>query len=222
MEAMTIRRGLAALIAGLCCGLMGWCFGRVGAPRTDASAAASAEPAPHTLFAPGPSVALDADGLVTIAVDHKPLKWVLAEIDRQAGTRVAASAESEALASSGVEPREPISREANVAQADEIVAHVMRGSEPQRFETLVQAQNSGALSEDMLKTLYTTDASPRVRLLAFAQAQEGTEADPAARRAALEAARLLPDAVVSQEAARLLEALDVHAARAAPQVATTR
>jgi hypothetical protein len=71
----------------------------------------------------------------------------------------------------------------------------------------VQAQNGGAVSDGMLKVLYETDASPRVRLLAFELAQEGTEGDPAARRAELEAARALPDPVVSQEAARQIEAL---------------
>jgi hypothetical protein len=104
----------------------------------------------------------------------------------------------------------------NVAQPDEVLARVLRGSEPERYDTLVQSLYRGAVSADTLKTLYQTDASPRVRLLAFEDAQEATVGDPAARRSELEAARLLPDPVVAEAAGRLLETLD-HQARAAAQ-----
>lgn len=225
MSRAMFRRWMLVLVFGLACGVAGWSSGRVVAawsqPRVQ-DASAAERPAPHTLFAPAPTIAVTPDGKVTLHVDGEPLNWVLAEIDRQAGHPVAAAMERTPAPRLSSAAMEPSCVAAHAPASQDVAARVMRGTETERYDTLVQGQNSGAVSADMLRTLYQSDASPRVRLLAFEYAQEGTEGDPAARRAELEAARLLPDAVVAQEAGRRLEALDAQARRAVPQVATAR
>jgi len=228
MSRAMFRQGMLVLVFGLACGWAGWAGARMaaaGAAGGRAHDASSTAPAPHTLFASAPTIALAPDGKVTLHVDGEPLQWVLAEIDRQAGAAVATSPDRADHADS---PRrigaatEAACSVARAPEAQDVVARVLRGTETERYDTLVQARSGGAVSEDTLRTLYQSDASPRVRLLAFEYAQEATEGDPAARRAELEAARLLPDAVVAQEAARRLEAMDAQARRAVPQVATAR
>ena len=226
MSRAMFRQWMLVLVFGLACGWAGWAGARMAAaasPSGGARDASSADrPAPHTLFAAAPTVAVAPDGKVTLHVEGEPLEWVLAEIDRQAG-HAAASATDRAALPRRVGTATQAERACNVAQspqAQDVVARVMRGTETERYDTLVQARSGGAVSEEMLRTLYQSDASPRVRLLAFEYAQEATEGDPGARRTELEAARLLPDAVVAQEAARRLEALDAQARRAVPQVAT--
>jgi hypothetical protein len=217
MSKTNIRHWVFALATAGACGVIGWWFGRSTSTSPPAIAVAQAgAPAPHTLLDPGPVIVVAPDGRVTLHVDHESLQWVLAEIERQGGAHVSASTASDAVPTAREEPHATV----GAAHADDVIAHVLRGTEPERYATLVQAQNGGAVSEDVLKTLYQTDASPRVRLLAFDYAQEGTEADPAARRSELSAARLLPDPVVSQEATRLLEALDRADHAAARQAAT--
>lgn len=226
MSRAMFRQWMLVLVFGLACGWAGWAGARMAAaasPSGRARDASSADrPAPHTLFAAAPTIAVAPDGKVTLHVEGEPLQWVLAEIDRQAGQAVASTTDH-AVSPRRIGTATQAERACNVAQspqAQDVVARVMRGTETERYDTLVQARSGGAVSEEMLRTLYQSDASPRVRLLAFEYAQEATEGDPGARRTELEAARLLPDAVVAQEAARRLEALDAQARRAVPQVAT--
>jgi hypothetical protein len=225
------RQGMLVLVFGLACGWAGWAGARMAAAGATAGRthdASNAAPAPHSLFASAPTIAVAPDGKVTLHVDGEPLNWVLAEIDRQAGHTVASAAEHADRAEHADTPRRigaATGAACSVAQspeAQDVVARVMRGTETERYDTLVQARSGGAVSEEMLRTLYQSDASSRVRLLAFEYAQEATEGDPGARRTELEAARLLPDAVVAQEAGRRLEAMDAQARRAVPQVATAR
>ncbi|MFL6681842.1 MAG: hypothetical protein ACJ8IK_26130 [Burkholderiaceae bacterium] len=219
------RRGMLVLVFGLACGWAGWAGARMAASAAAAGRphdASSGAPAPHTLFAAPPTIALAPDGRVTLHVDGEPLQWVLAEIDRQAGHAVSAAADHADSSRRIGAATETACSVARAPEAQDVVARVMRGTETERYDTLVQARSGGAISEEMLRTLYQSDASPRVRLLAFEYAQEATEGDPGARRAELEAARVLPDAVVAQEAGRRLEALDAQARRAVPQVATAR
>jgi len=214
---------MLVLLFGLACGWAGWAGARMGATGAAAGRAhdaSSAAPAPHTLFASAPTIALAPDGKVTLHVEGEPLQWVLAEIDRQAGQAVAAAADHADSPRRIGAATEAACSVARSPETQDVVARVMRGTEAERYDTLVQARSGGAISEEMLRTLYQSDASPRVRLLAFEYAQEATEGDPGARRTELEAARLLPDAVVAQEAARRIEALDAQARRAVPQVAT--
>jgi hypothetical protein len=222
MSTIDIRQWVRMAVAALACGAAGWLLGQSGGGSVAVAGVVSnkeAAPAPHTLLASGPTIAVTKDGRVTLHVDNESLQWVLAEIDRQAGRPVAAAADSVPPdAGHGVE----VHAAAIVPDAGDVAARLMRGTEAERFQALLQAQNGGAVTEEMLKTLYQTDASPRVRLQAFEAAQEGTEADPVARRAELEAARLLPDAVVAQEAGRRLEDLDRQAHDDAPQGSTLR
>lgn len=218
MSKANIRQWVLTAATAIACGVFGWSLGQAsrgsGAPR---AAVHDDAPAPHTLFAAGPLVAVAKDGRVTLHVDHESLSWVLAEIDRQAGAPVTARgtvpSDTDAGATAAARPR---ARE-GLARPDEVLARVLRGSEPERYDALVQSFNGGAVSAETLKTLYQTDASPRVRLLAFEDAQEATEGDPAARRSELEAAHLLPDPVVAGAAGRLLETLDRQAHDAAQQ-----
>jgi hypothetical protein len=210
MVGNNIRQWIWSAAAGVACGVLGWTIGNSTASspvsaRADASARSS-EPAPHTLLDPGPSIVVAQDGNVTLHVDREPLKWVLAEINRQAGSAAADTTTAPMDADAGI-TRPAAAPAAPAVRTADATDRVMRGTEPERYEGLVQAQNGGAVSDAMLKTLYETDASPRVRLLAFDYALESTEGDTAARRGVLEAARLLPDAVVAQEAARRLDAM---------------
>ena len=96
---------------------------------------------------------------------------------------------------------------APMARTDDMTGRVLRGTEGERYDTLMQAQADGGISESVVKTLFETDASPRVRLLAFEFALQAHSGDPAGLRGVLEAARLLPDAVISGDARDRLEAL---------------
>jgi hypothetical protein len=222
MSTTTIRQSVRMATAALACAAAGWLLGQSGWGSVSVAGTVldkQGAPAPHTLLASGPTIAVTKDGRVTLHVDNESLQWVLAEIDRQAGGPVAAAAGGVPMdADHGTEVRAA----AIAPQSDDVAARLMRGTETERFQTLLQAQNGGAVTEEMLKTLYQTDASPRVRLQAFEAAQEGTEADPAARRDELEAARLLPDAVVAQEAGRRLEDMDRQARDNASQGSTPR
>ena len=204
------------LVAGLACGALGWSLGQSG-HVSSAKVAHDDAPAPHTLFASGPVIAVTKNGRVTLHVDNESLTWVLAEIERQAGSKgaakEAAAMDADHSASAAAAPRAI----ACDARPEDVLARVLRGNETERYDTLVQSLSGGAVSAETLKTLYQTDASPRVRLLAFEDSLESTAGDPAARRAELEAARLLPDPVVAQAAARSLEALDQQARDTAPQ-----
>ena len=220
MSMTNIRQYGFMVVAALACGALGWSLGQ--SHRSPATVAHDDRPAPHTLFASGPVIDVTKDGRVTLHVDHESLSWVLAEIERQSGPRVASGAvatkEVAAMdADHGTTAPAPPRSTACEPRPEDVLARVLRGTETERYDTLVQSLNGGAVSAETLKTLYQTDASPRVRLLAFEDAQESTEGDPAARRAELEAARLLPDPVVAQAAARSLEALDQQARTAAPQ-----
>jgi hypothetical protein len=223
MSKTNIRQWILMASTAVGFGALGWGLGQASRVSGPPPAVAHDDtPPPHTLFATGPLVAVAKDGRVTLHVDHESLSWVLAEIDRQAGAPVTAMDAAPKAAARGpaVAQQPPASEPA--ARPDDVLARVLRGTEPERYDALVQSLNGGAVSVDTLKTLYQTDASPRVRLLAFEDAQEATEGDPAARRLELEAARLLPDAVVAEAAARRLEALDRQAREAAPQDAAQR
>lgn len=204
------------LVAGLACGALGWSLGQSGR-SSPAKVAHDDTPAPHTLFASGPVIVVTKDGRVTLHVDNESLTWVLTEIDRQAGAKGAVKEVAAMNADHSMSAVVPPRATACDARPEDVLARVLRGSEAERYDTLVQSLNGGAVSAETLKTLYQTDASPRVRLLAFEDAQEATEGDPAARRSELEAAHLLPDPVVAAAAGRLLETLDRQAREAAQQ-----
>ncbi len=223
MSKTNIRQWGFLVATAIAFGVSGWALGQASRGSGSSPAVAHDDtPAPHTLFAGGPIVALGKDGRVTLHADNESLSWVLAEIDRQAGAHVTAMNVASTDADHGTTvPAQPRFTE-SAARPDDALARVLRGTEPERYDTLVQSLNGGAVSAETLKTLYQTDASPRVRLLAFEYAQESTEGDPAARRTELEAAHLLPDNVIAQAAGRALETLDRQAREAASQDASQR
>jgi len=216
MSKTNIRHYGFMVACGLACGALGWSIGQSGR-GSPAKVAHDDTPAPHTLFSTGPVIAVTKDGRVTLHVDNESLTWVLTEIDRQAGPKGAVKEVAATNADPGTSAAVPPRATDCDARPQDVLARVLRGTETERYDTLVQSLNGGAVSAETLKTLYQTDASPRVRLLAFEDAMESTSGDPAARRAELEAARLLPDPVVAQAAAHSLEALDQQARDTAPQ-----
>jgi hypothetical protein len=180
MSKANIRQWILMASTAVGFGALGWGLGQASRVSGPPPAVAHDDtPPPHTLFATGPLVAVAKDGRVTLHVDHESLSWVLAEIDRQAGAPVTAMDAAPKAAARGpaVAQQPPASEPA--ARPDDVLARVLRGTEPERYDALVQSLNGGAVSVDTLKTLYQTDASPRVRLLAFEDAQEATEGDPA-------------------------------------------
>jgi hypothetical protein len=223
MNKQNIPQWAFLLATAIAFGASGWALGLLSRDSRSCPAVAHDDtPAPHTLFAGGPIVALGKDGRVTLHADNESLSWVLAEIDRQAGRHVTAMEGASMDADHGTTtPAQPRATE-RAARPDDVLARVLRGTEPERYDTLMQSLNGGDVSAETLKTLYQTDASPRVRLLAFEYAQESTEGDPAARRTELEAAHLLPDGVIAQAAGRALETLDRQAREAASQDASRR
>jgi hypothetical protein len=94
------------------------------------------------------------------------------------------------------------------ARAEPLLRTIERGDEAARHDGLLQARGAGiAVPDETLKTLFETDASDRVRLLAFESWLE-TRADNAdAMRSALQAALYLPSAAIQNEARRLLSQL---------------
>lgn len=208
--------GRAALLAAALCA--GW-FGRdavrgdAPAPRPAPPAQARADTSP-TQHAP--LIAISDDGRATVRVEQQPLDWVLDEIARQSGRRAlrepVAAAASQAAAGPGAdaaaqacpEPLEPPQR----ADQQRVLHAIERGSESERFDGLLQARGDAiVLSSTLLKSLYETDASERVRLLAFEAWLEQNTDQPALTRGALDAALLLPGTAVPAEARRRLEEL---------------
>ena len=221
-----------AIAGAAACVALGWVLGGGPDPaaREDTAAAragyaprpssqpsarpASPLPAPA---ASGPLITVTADGRVTLHVDRQPLQEVLDEIRRQADALALGAARLPAPA-----PRPAPAAAPPAAPADRL-AKILRGDEPERHDGLLQALGAGGgVPEVVLKTLYETDGSPRVRLLAFEAALEAHAGDPEALHAALEAALLLPDAVVAQDARRRLDELDRTLQDTVPQDAPER
>jgi hypothetical protein len=85
---------------------------------------------------------------------------------------------------------------------------IRQGTDADRFTGLLQARDESLpLPGTLLKTLFETDASDGVRLLAFEAYLETVALQPAALRSTLEAALYVPNAGVQQEARRRLDEL---------------
>jgi hypothetical protein len=94
------------------------------------------------------------------------------------------------------------------AQAERLLQRMRLGSEAERAQGLLQAPDLGlTVPAATLKALFETDASERVRLLAFEQYMEMASGDPAAAREALQAALYVPSAAIQREAQRRLDEL---------------
>ena len=221
---------------GAACGTAGWTLGqwqgeRSAAQRVVLAAPARGAPKPAARTEPGPLIAVATDGRVTLHVDQQPLQWVLEEIERQSGDRpggrpvstppVPVSKPSTTVAVAPARAAAPAPAPVpapSPAPGADPLGTILRGSEPQRYDGLVQAVGAGGgVPPSVLQTLYETDGSPRVRLLAFEAALEAHAGDIAALRGALEAAQRLPDAVVRQDAGRRLEELEQSQLDTVPQ-----
>lgn len=237
--AHTRRTGIA--LTGMACATLGWALGSWQSAGSDGArpdaapqATRAAAPAPARL-ASASLVAVASDGRATLHVDQQPLSWVLEEIERQSGglplctdgagrAGHADPAKRAAPPPAAPAPRVAAATPPAASRDPDPVGTLLRGSEPERYGALQQALGGGGgVPESVLKTLFETDGSPRVRLMAFEASLEAHAGDPAALRSALEAAQRGPDAVLVQDATRRLEELGrVPSPDTVPQVAPER
>lgn len=213
---ITARTLAGFVVTALLSGTAGWLIhGSDGAHETAAvrsDASIATRPSPSTARAdPGPVIVVASDGNVTLRVEQQPLEWVLEQIARQGGWTdagrfaLAKTSRSDptgtAVACAETPPLTP-------AQTQKLLQSIQHGSEPDRFQGLLQARSDGvAVSDEVLKVLYETDASDRVRLLAFESYLEPRAGDGATLRRALESALYVPNGAVQQEARKRLDEL---------------
>lgn len=158
-----------------------------------------------------PLIAVSSDGQVTLRVEQQPLEWVLEQIARQTGRAHPAPREAgrdpAAAATVGcAELPEPPRRD----DAQRLLQAIERGGEEDRYDGLLAAREEAlGLPPSLLRTIYETDGSERVRLLAFDAWAEQHADRPALLREALGAAALLPGEAVQREAQRRLDELDL-------------
>jgi len=200
-----------------------------GAAASDAGAADTLVATPHRTAparralpeaAERPLIVVADDGRATLRVEQQPLDWVLEQIALQTGRTLprfgsavaAASAAAAAATNAGdVEGSELAAAcPPPIAAADpaRLQATLERGADAERLEALQLARSAGlALPEDLLSALVSTAPSEQLRLAAFEQWLEQRAGDPKAERAVLEAALLVPNATVQQEARQRLDDL---------------
>jgi hypothetical protein len=191
-----------------------WLRGPAETPRTTAEPARAATPV-ATLIGTRPLIVVTDDGHVTLRVEHQPLGWVLDEIARLGGLtdvrgRAApaasrpAVAEAEPAAADGACPAPPEAPPS--PDAARLLQAIERGSEDDRHDGLLAARNDGlTLAPTTLRRIWETDASERVRLLAFEAWLEQQADAPGTTRQALEAVLLLPGTMLQAEARRRLD-----------------
>ena len=155
-----------------------------------------------------PLIAVASDGNVTLHVEQQPLEWVLEQIAAQGGNVKVTATAAALRPTPSAQPSCP--EPARVARIDpaKLLQQIERGSEEQRVQGLLEARSMGVYVPDgTLKTLFETDASERVRLHAFEAYLERQTGNNAALRRTLEAAVLIPSAVIQREAKRRLDEL---------------
>lgn len=213
---MNIQRiaGLAATAA------LGWLAGWQMQPSTPAAparapvATAGATVASQSVADATPRIIIASDGNATIHVDQQPLAWVLEQIARQSGwsdvhARATPSAASAVPASGAEAPAELVFVAEAPRDEAQVLHAIARGSETDRFDGLMAARSSGVpLTEELLKNVFESDASERVRLAAFETYLEGRTGDNAALRSALSAALYVPNPAIQREARLRLDELD--------------
>ena len=180
--------------------------------RVQATATAAAGQASD---AAAPLIVVASDGNVTLRVEQQPLAWVLEEIAKQSGLSEVAkrAAAAATAAASGAAAEVPVEVPVEVAsatpqQAEQLLQAIQRGSEADRFEGLLAARGQGvAVSDEVLKSLFETDASERVRLTAFEAYLEARSGSPETLRSTLAAALYLPNAAIQREARQRLDEL---------------
>lgn len=194
---------------------LGWLLRAAPNPENVAPAPARAAPVAGAVPQDHALIAISDDGRATLRVEQQPLDWVLEEIERQSGrtlARPARVAHAEAASSperlAAGEESCPVAAPAPRADTARLLQAIERGSEPDRFSGLMQAREDGVvLAPALLKSVYETDASERVRLVAFETWLESQGDSADALRNALQAAALQPGTAVPAEARRRLEEL---------------
>lgn len=184
------------------------------APARAAVVTSSPSHATQSVADTSPQFIIASDGNATIHVEQQPLAWVLEQIARHSGwsdvhARATPAAASGVPAGLTEAPAEVVA--AAEAPRDEAVVlqAISRGSETDRFDGLMAARSSGiALSDDLLKTVFESDASERVRLAAFETYLEGRSGDTSLLRGALSAALYVPNPAIQREARQRLDELD--------------
>jgi hypothetical protein len=165
-------------------------------------------------------IAVATDGRVTLHVDQQPLDWVLEQIAQQAGygarERIALPPAA-ARPESGTETRPVQAGEPGCtegpgfapAEASRLTAAITRGGEPERLQGLLAAASAGLrLPDALLRSVFESDASDRVRLAAFEQYLDALRGEPEALRDAIGAALHVPNAAIQRDARRRLDELD--------------
>ena len=162
----------------------------------------------------GPLIAVFSDGNVTLRVEQQPLEWVLEQIAEQSGwadVKQRAGARTACGPALAAAPAPAVCAEASSltpTQAKHLLGAIARGDEADRFDGLIQARTQGVpVPDDMLKSLFETDASERVRLLAFENYLEPRTGSVEATRSALQAALFVPNGAIQREAKRRLDEL---------------
>ncbi|MES2354602.1 MAG: hypothetical protein V4568_09415 [Pseudomonadota bacterium] len=157
-------------------------------------------------------VTLFSDGTVTINIQKRPLHWLYEELARQGGepssTFINTAGENPATtpAAYAAACTTPAPSEATEREHTQLIHTINSGDESKRYEGLLSAKSSGtALPENTLKTLVESDASDRVRLLAFENYLESKSGNPAETRAALQTALSNPSGKIQMEAKKFLE-----------------
>jgi len=200
-------------VAAIAC-LAGWSM-QPSAPETKEQAPVASNPVRTTqvVDTSEPLIAVAGDGNVTLRVEQQPLAWVLEQIARQSGwSDVHKRAAPEASAGTAAdEPTELAVREVaytTPVQAEAMLQSIRHGSEEDRYTGLFEARSrSVPLPDDMLKMLFESDASERVRLTAFETYLESRSGSHADLRAALTAALYVPNAAIQREARERLDEL---------------
>ena len=188
--------------------------------RTPDPPLAAARATPARAVAPrldsGPLIAVSSDGNVTLRVEQQPLEWVLEQIAQQSGwadlqQRAGANGAPVAATAAAAASAPAVCAEASIltpAQAAQLLQVIERGGEADRYDGLLRARSdSVSVPDGMLKWMFETDASERVRLLAFDNYLEPRTGSADATRSALQAALYVPNAAIQSEAKRRLEEL---------------
>lgn len=161
-----------------------------------------------------PLIAVSSDGNVTLRVERQPLEWVLEQIAKQSGwndVKQRAGATTASGAAVAAAPAPAVCAEASIltpAQAKQLLDAIERGGEADRYDGLLRARSDGvSVPDGMLKSLFETDSSERVRLIAFENYLEPRTGNVEAMRSALEAALYVPNGAIQSEAKRRLDEL---------------
>lgn len=211
---MNIGSVARVVVIALVSGVAGYALGQPDRPPGGPAQGVQAAHAASTSNSPSspPLIAVARDGNVTLHVDQQPLEWVLEQIAAQGGN-VKATATAAALRSTpSAQTSCPESARVARIEPAKLLQQIERGSEEQRVQGLLEARSAGVYVPDgTLKTLFETDASERVRLHAFEAYLERQTGNNAALRRTLEAAVLIPSAVIQREAkTRLNELTDME------------